>query len=415
MTSPEGSSRIVGRIEDLGDAFDLLAAYDREGGAFFERSGLGVSMSVADISMTAPLSTDSARELHGWLSRIDEELGGTGRSIAIGTFPFDRSGPGHLLLGERTVRRTTDGETLQIGVWDASVGPQRLPSFERVIEPVVHDAFTGHQLRDSPSAADYGRGVAVAVDRIRTGELRKVVLARTIEVNAGRRLDPRRLAHRLRAVNPDAYTFAAPTTGILVGASPELLVSRFGRVVRSNPLAGSAARSGDPDEDRENASRLLASVKDHEEHAIVVDALAARLAPFCRELSWDPVPTLLETPNVWHLSTKFRGLLRDPAPGVLELVQALHPTPAVAGEPRDAALGLIAELEPFDRGSYAGPVGWVDARGNGEWGIALRCAEVDGPRARLFAGGGIVSGSDPVAELAETQAKFRPMQFALEA
>ena len=413
MTSPEGSSRIVGRIEDLGDAFDLLAAYDREGGAFFERSGLGVSMSVADISMTAPLSTDSARELHGWLSRIDEELGGTGRSIAIGTFPFDRSGPGHLLLGERTVRRTTDGETLQIGVWDGSVGPQRLPSFERVIEPVVHDAFTGHQLRDSPSAADYGRGVAVAVDRIRTGELRKVVLARTIEVNAGRRLDPRRLAHRLRAVNPDAYTFAAPTTGILVGASPELLVSRFGRVVRSNPLAGSAARSGDPDEDRENASRLLASVKDHEEHAIVVDALAARLAPFCRELSWDPVPTLLETPNVWHLSTKFRGLLRDPAPGVLELVQALHPTPAVAGEPRDAALGLIAELEPFDRGSYAGPVGWVDASGDGEWAIALRCAELHGDHATLYAGAGIVAGSRPDAEVDETERKFRAFLDAL--
>jgi len=413
VTSPEGSSRIVGRIEDLGDAFDLLAAYDREGGAFFERSGLGVSMSVADISMTAPLSTDSARELHGWLSRIDEELGGTGRSIAIGTFPFDRSGPGHLLLGERTVRRTTDGETLQIGVWDASVGPQRLPSFERVIEPVVHDAFTGHQLRDSPSAADYGRGVAVAVDRIRTGELLKVVLARAIEVSAGRRLDHRRLPHRLRAVNPDAYTFAAPTTGILVGASPELLVSRFGRVVRSNPLAGSAARSGDPDEDRENASRLLASVKDHEEHAIVVDALAARLAPFCRELSWDPVPTLLETPNVWHLSTKFRGLLRDPAPGVLELVQALHPTPAVAGEPRDAALGLIAELEPFDRGSYAGPVGWVDASGDGEWAIALRCAELNGDHATLYAGAGIVAGSRPDAEVDETERKFRAFLDAL--
>lgn len=413
MTSPEGVSRIAGRIEDLGDAFDLLAAYDPGGGAFFERSGLGVSMSIANISITATLSTDSARELHGWLSRIDEELGGTGRSIAIGTFPFDRSRPGRLLLGERTVRRTMDGETLQIGVWDESVGPQRLPSFERVIEPVVHDGFTGQQLRDSPSAADYGRGVGEAVDRIRTGELRKVVLARTMEVNAGRRLDPRRLAHRLRAVNPDAYTFAAPTTGIIVGASPELLVSRFGRVVRSNPLAGSAARSGDPDEDRENAARLLASAKDHEEHAIVVDALATTLAPFCRELSWDPVPTLLETPNVWHLSTKFRGLLRDPAPGVLELVEALHPTPAVAGEPRDAALEVIAELEPFDRGSYAGPVGWVDASGDGEWAIALRCAELRGDHATLFAGAGIVAGSRPDAEVDETERKFRAFLDAL--
>jgi isochorismate synthase len=413
VTSPEGVSRVAGRIEDLGDAFDLLAAYDPGGGAFFERSGLGVSMSIANISITAPLSTDSARELHGWLSRFDEELGGTGRSIAIGTFPFDRSGPGRLLLGERTVRRTTDGETLQIGVWDESVGPQRLPPFERVIEPVVHDAFTGQQLRDSPSAADYGRRVAEAVDRIRTGELGKVVLARTMEVNAGRRLDPRRLVHRLRAVNPDAYTFAAPTTGIIVGASPELLVSRFGRVVRSNPLAGSAARSGDPDEDRENAARLLASAKDHEEHAIVVDALATTLASFCRELSWDPAPTLLETPNVWHLSTRFRGLLREPSPGVLELVEALHPTPAVAGEPRDAALGLIAELEPFERGSYAGPVGWVDASGDGEWAIALRCAELRGDHATLYAGAGIVAGSRPDAEVDETERKFRAFLDAL--
>jgi isochorismate synthase len=413
VTSPEGVSRVAGRIEDLGDAFDLLAAYDPGGGAFFERSGLGVSMSIANISITAPLSTDSARELHGWLSRFDEELGGTGRSIAIGTFPFDRSGPGRLLLGERTVRRTTDGETLQIGVWDESVGPQRLPPFERVIEPVVHDAFTGQQLRDSPSAADYGRRVAKAVDRIRTGELRKVVLARTMEVNAGRRLDPRRLVHRLRAVNPNAYTFAAPTTGIIVGASPELLVSRFGRAVRSNPLAGSAARSGDPDEDRENAARLLASAKDHEEHAIVVDALGTTLASFCRELSWDPAPTLLETPNVWHLSTRFRGLLREPSPGVLELVEALHPTPAVAGEPRDAALEVIAELEPFERGSYAGPVGWVDASGDGERAIALRCAELRGDRATLYAGAGIVAGSRPDAEVDETERKFRAFLDAL--
>jgi len=244
--------------------------------------------------------------------------------------------------------------------------------------------------------------------------LRKVVLARTIEVDAGRELDARRLAHRLRAVNPDAFTFATPTTaGTLVGASPELLVSRFGREVRSNPLAGSAARSGDPDEDRANADALLASAKDREEHAIVVEAIAEVLRPFCRELTWDPVPTLLETPNVWHLSTRFRGLLREPPPGVLELVRVLHPTPAVAGEPRDAALGVIEELEPFDRGSYAGPVGWMDATGDGEWAIALRCAELRGDRATLYAGAGIVAGSIPDAEVDETERKFRAFLDAL--
>src|SRR5262249_5103500 len=179
---------------------------------------------------------------------------------------------------------------------------------------------------------------------------------RTIEVEAGRTLDPRTLARRLRAVDPAAFTFAAPTRdGVIVGASPELLLSRFGREVRSNPLAGSAARSGDPEEDRASGARLLASTKDHEEHAIVVDAIAGNelawtLGRFVRGLPWAPGRVWLETPNVWPLSPGFGGLPREPAPGALELVRALHPTPAVAGEPRDVSLAAIGELEPFARG-----------------------------------------------------------------
>jgi isochorismate synthase len=414
VTSSEGASRLSGRTDELGEAFDLLAAYDPRGGAFFERAGVGVSMSHSNISMSASFSGDAASDLHGWLAGIDSDVGGEGRSCVIGTFPFDRSGRGDLLLGERTVRRTTPGETLQIGIWDDAVGPARLPSFERVVEPLRHDAFTARQLRESPSADVFADAVAGSVERIRAGDLRKVVLARTIDVDADRRLDPRRLAHRLRAVNQDAFTFAVPTpTGTLVGASPELLVSRFGREVRSNPLAGSAARSGDPSEDRENGARLLASAKDHEEHAIVVDAVAGVLGPLCRELSWDPEPVLLETPNVWHLSTRFRGLLREPAPGVLELVRALHPTPAIAGEPREVALDTIGELEPFDRGAYGGPVGWMDANGDGEWAIALRCAELRGEHATLYAGAGIVSDSRPGAEVEETERKFLAFLDAL--
>jgi isochorismate synthase len=414
VTSSGGVSRLAGKTDELGEAFDLLAAYDPRGGAFFERAGLGVSMSYANVSMTGSLAGDAASELRGWLARIDSDLGGEGHSIAIGTFPFDRSSIGHLLLGERIVRRTTPGETLQIGIWDDAVGPPRLPPFERVVEPLLHEAFTAKQLHESPSADVYADAVTGSVERIRAGDLRKVVLARTIEVDAERRLDPRRLAHRLRVVNQDAFTFAVPTpTGTLVGASPELLVSRFGREIRSNPLAGSAARSGDPLQDRENGASLLASAKDHEEHEIVVDAIAATLGPFCRELSWDPEPVLLETPNVWHLSTRFRGLLREPAPGVLELVQTLHPTPAIAGAPRSGALQTIAELEPFDRGAYAGPVGWVDASGDGEFAIALRCAVLRGERATLYAGAGIVAGSQPEAEVDETDRKFRAFLDAL--
>jgi isochorismate synthase len=244
--------------------------------------------------------------------------------------------------------------------------------------------------------------------------LRKVVLARTIEVTAERELDARLLAHRLRAVDPDAFTFAVPTDdGVLVGASPELLVSRRGLEVRSNPLAGSAPRSGDPEEDRANADALVASAKDREEHAIVVDAVAETLGPFCSELAWDPEPILRETPNVWHLSTRFRGSLAEPVHTVMDLVEALHPTPAVAGDPREAALETIAELEPFNRGRYAGAVGWVDADGDGEWAIALRCAELRGDRAILFAGAGIVAGSDSASERDETERKFRAFLDAL--
>jgi isochorismate synthase len=252
------------------------------------------------------------------------------------------------------------------------------------------------------------------------------VLARTTGVQAGRLLDGRRLAHRLRAVDPLAYTFIVPISAgddemhdppdrlpTLVGASPELLLSRRGSEILSNPLAGSAPRSGDPEEDRANADALVGSSKDREEHAIVVEAVAETLGPFCDELKRDPEPVLRETPNVWHLSTQFRGRLKGPAPTALDLVAELHPTPAVAGAPREAALDLIGELEPFDRGRYAGPVGWMDANGDGEWAIALRCARLQDEEATLYAGAGVVADSDPAKELEETERKFRAFLDAL--
>ena len=195
--------------------------------------------------------------------------------------------------------------------------------------------------------------------------------------------------------------------GILVGASPELLLSRRGAIVRSTPLAGTAPRAGDPDEDRANAEALAASSKDREEHAIVVAAVAETLEDLCGDLRWDREPVLEPTANVWHLATRFEGRLRDPAVTALDVVAELHPTPAVCGTPRPIARATIAELEPFDRGSYAGPVGWMDAAGDGEWAIALRCARLDGERATLFAGAGIVAGSEPAAEIDETERKFR--------
>ena len=409
MSPSADASQQGGRIQQLGDAFDLLAAYSG-GGFLFERAGSGVSASPPMVA-TAPLAS-----VPGMLADVDRVIAGGGRTVAIGTIPFRDADGTTLSVATRTARRTAPGETALIEVGDDVVARSESSfarMFDRMPGSIPREPFTARQLDAIPAPEGYAAAVAEVVRRLDAG-LRKVVLARTIEVDAGRELDARRLAHRLRAVNPDAFTFVTPTTaGILVGASPELLVSRFGREVRSNPLAGSAARSGDPDEDRANADALLASAKDREEHAIVVEWIARALRPFCRELTWDAAPTLLETPNVWHLSTRFRGLLREPSPDVLELVGALHPTPAVAGDPREAALEVIGEFEPFDRGSYAGPVGWMDASGDGEWAIALRCAELRGDRATLYAGAGIVAGSQPEGEVDETERKFRAFLDAL--
>ena len=380
----------------LGAAFDLLAAYGAPAGAFFERAGVGVA-------------TSGVRERVAPREAVNRLRSGGG-AVAIGALPFDDADVGSLAIGARSVSRHTSGAGASLDGFDD--GPE--DTFELMRGGIAADAFTAAQVREVPTAAVYEDAVRAATERIRDGELRKVVLARTIEVEAGRELDPRRLAHRLRAVNPDAFTFAMPTHGgVLVGASPELLVARHGSVVTSNPLAGSAPRSGDPDEDRANAEALRASPKNREEHQIVVDAVAETLLPVCDELAWDPEPVLLETPNVWHLSTRFRGVLRAPAPTVIELVTALHPTPAVGGTPTAAALAAIRDLEPIDRGLYAGPVGWVDAAGDGEWAIALRCALLRGSHATLYAGAGIVAASEPAAEADETDRKFRAFLDAL--
>jgi isochorismate synthase len=416
MNDPAVPPLLESRAVPLGEAFDLLAAYRPPDGVFFERRGRGVAGTGA-----FPTLTFGAADPSGLTHVVDVLRSSVRRShdlapVAMGAIGFRGSGGRalELVIPGTVVLRDHRGRTWRLDTNEVGGEADDPPPFEPVVGGTPHEPFAEIQLHEVPPSDAYAEAVREVVDRIRRGRMRKVVLARTTEVTAQRELDPRLLASRLRAVDPAAYTFAAPTDdGVLVGASPELLVSRRGLEVRSNPLAGSAPRSGDPDEDRTNADTLAGSAKDREEHAIVVDAVAETLRPFCAELAWDPEPSLRETPNVWHLSTRFRGVLRDPAPTALDLVAALHPTPAVAGEPREEALDVIDELEPFDRGRYAGPVGWVDADGDGEWAIALRCAELRGDRAVLYAGAGIVAGSDPLRELAETERKFRAFLDAL--
>jgi menaquinone-specific isochorismate synthase len=263
--------------------------------------------------------------------------------------------------------------------------------------------------------ASWCAAVAAAVQRITAGDLAKVVLARDLLVSADSPLDPRRLLRRLAARFPDCWTFAVDG---LLGATPELLLRKTGRELSARVLAGTAPR-GAGDQDERLAAGLLGSAKDRAEHELAVDSLVRALDPYCTRLTAPAEPSLLTLANLRHLASDVVGTQRRTGArgraGLLELVGAVHPTAAVCGTPTADAAGLIAELEGMDRGRYAGPVGWLDAHGNGEFGLALRCAELTGSNgARLFAGCGIVAGSDPVAELAETQAKFAAFQAALE-
>ncbi|WP_449065226.1 isochorismate synthase [Planomonospora algeriensis] len=285
------------------------------------------------------------------------------------------------------------------------------------LEPVAATPRGGWRVRPVPAPEDYRKAVRRAVEIFEDAAgdpdgLRKVVLARTLELDGDGPVDLREL---LRPLAGRDLSFAAPLPGgrTLIGASPELLVSRRGRSVLSNPLAGSAARSADPAEDRRRAEALTASAKDLYEHRLVVEAVADALQPYCAQLEVPYTPELTSTETMWHLSTRVTGVLRDPGTPSLALAAALHPTPAVCGTPRAEARRVIGELEPFDRGAYTGLVGWTDAAGDGEWAVTIRCAEVAERTLRLFAGAGIVPGSDPERELAETSAKFRTMLLAL--
>jgi menaquinone-specific isochorismate synthase len=259
-------------------------------------------------------------------------------------------------------------------------------------------------------ANEWQAAVRTAVAQIQAGRLEKVVLTRDLLATSDTDIDPRYLLRRLAARFPTCFTFACDG---LVGATPELLLSRVGRRVASHVLAGSVRRGRDDAEDTELGDWLLASAKNRQEHAISVRSVRDILWAYCAELDVPAEPGLLRLANVQHLATDVHGTLAGEATA-LGLVGALHPTAAVCGSPTSVAAELIRQTEGMDRGRYTGPVGWAGAGGDGEWGIALRCAEVAGPSMRLFAGGGIVAHSDPDAELAEAQVKLRAMRDAIE-
>jgi menaquinone-specific isochorismate synthase len=407
-----GTLRTV-RDQDAGELLDLLPT---DGALSWVRHGEGLVGwgEAARLEVTGP---GALAEAAAWWAEytagldVDDRLGVPGSGpVLFASIAFDPvAGTSVFVVPETTVGRR-DGRT-----WVTAAAGEE-PDL-RAIAPPADDA-PPPRLRYADGALDpasWCAAVAAAVGRITAGDLAKVVLARDLLVSADAPLDPRRLLRRLAARFPACWTFAVDG---LLGATPELLLRRTGRELSSRVLAGTAPRGAGADDDR-LAAALLGSPKDRAEHALAVDSLVDALAPYCTRLSAPAEPSLLTLANVRHLATDVVGTQRRRGPsgraGLLELVGAVHPTAAVCGTPSADAAALIRASEGMDRGRYAGPVGWLDSQGNGEFGLALRCAELTGANgARLFAGCGIVAGSDPVAELAETQSKFAAFQAALE-
>jgi menaquinone-specific isochorismate synthase len=453
---PPPPGPLVARTRRVDGDVDLLAVAGHDG-LLFERGRAGLAGRGEALRIPWPGGDPAAaaRTVAAELAGIatDDEVGLPGCGpVAFGALPFRPGAPSELVVPRVLAGRAADGTR-----WVTVVEPTGAPGTDEPPDAArrghdgssrgtvdrsadddggdavlaqlvaVRQAATGgtsppprrYAVESTMDPAEWcalvERATKVLANRPAAGTpgapaLAKVVLAREIRVTADRPLDRVAVLSRLRTAYPDCHLVSVDG---LVGASPELLVSRAGDVVRSHPMAGTAPRGGDPTTDQRLAASLLASAKDRAEHQITIDMVHDTLLGWCSYLDYEAEPSVVAVANVQHLATLVEGRLSRPAPSVLELVAALHPTPAVAGWPRDEAVAWINAHEGFDRSRYAGTVGWVDGRGNGTWAVAVRCAEVDGPTARVFAGNGVVVDSDPQAELAETQAKLQALLSAI--
>ena len=373
---------------DDGAPVDLVT-FAGAGGYVFEQEGHGLA------GRGEALRIDLPAGLGGDLSIVAEILAALGDgAVALGALPFDRDASASLVVPRAVVRRDGGGRQ-----WLTTIGAT--PSPEDPPPGPLPDGFSLTSPRSHPEWQDT---IAEAVDAIERGDLDKVVVAREVLVEANRPIVVPDVLERLRALYPACVVFSVD--GFL-GASPELLTERRGSAVRSHPLAGTFPRSGDPHADGILAAELVASVKDQREHRFVIEEIERVLRPMCAALDVPADPSIMQLRNVLHLGTEIGGTLRPPAPTALDIAAALHPTPAVAGTPRDVALEFIAQHEDMQRGWYAGPVGWFDLNGDGELAVALRCVRIEGTAVDLYAGAGIVSGSDPDAEFDETVLKMR--------
>jgi menaquinone-specific isochorismate synthase len=418
VLSRQETGRLLVRTTAITDPGDLLARVPQPDVVAWVHHGAGLAGWGEAIRVTLPAGDDRFTAAEKWLRSVFDSLDvddrvrvrGSG-PVAFGTFTFDASSDGSVLIIPRTVL----GRDGRGRAWLTTVtapGEQAAGWPPPLTGGLA--APEGLRWRDgSLPGPRWEQAVAKAVATIKAGGLRKVVLARDVFATADEPIDARVLLRRLAARYPDCFTFACDG---MLGATPELLVRRAGHQVSALVLGGTLPRGADPAEDKALGEELLASAKNNEEHAYAVESIRDALGLLCDTLDVDARPSLLKFPNLQHLGTRVRGTLADGQTlrSALALAAAVHPPAAVCGTPTGTALDLIRELEHMDRERYAGPVGWVDANGNGEWGIALRCGQLSGRTARLFAGCGIVAGSEPAAELAETLVKLQPMRGALE-
>ena len=370
----------------------------RGDGYLFVRDGVGIAG--RGVAARVPIA-----DVPRFLDSIEhtDEVGGV-HPLALGVVPFEPGAACRLVVPAVVVGKAADGRRWVTTIDDADEaligGPRPVP--------------TAQQYTVGPRSPvdSYLSAVATARDAVRAGMLTKAVIAREVLVSSPDPIDVHAVLIRLKAMFGRSFRYSVDG---LIGASPELLIAVTDHEVRSHPLAGTTPRTGDPDTDHRAAAELLASEKNQIEHRVVIDMIHDTLLPWCSYLDWEADPSIVTVANVQHLGTAMEGRLSDPRPNVLELVAALSPTPALGGFPRADALALIARTEGFVRGRYGGAVGWVDAAGDGTWAVAIRCAELsaDGRQARLVAGGGIVADSDPLSELAETQAKLQAMLSAI--
>ena len=357
---------------------------------------------------------DRFKEAHKWWQQILSEFTIQNNVHGIGTgpilftsFAFDPKDTSELIIPKIIIGQR-NGKS-----WITWIGDQKQPDIRKIEISSQSGEITW--ANGTVEEEKWRNQVSKAIDAIKSGRLEKVVLARDLKANSTTKIDLNNLLQKLEIEYPSTWVFLVDG---LVGATPELLVRLNKSLITSRVLAGTIQKTGNEDRDLALAASLAKSSKDLEEHEYAVKSVADSLAPFCSSTNVPESPFVLHLSNVMHLATDVTGVLNDSAKqaDIFTLIENLHPTAAVCGTPTNVAKKLISELETMNRSRYAGPVGWIDAQGDGEIAIALRCGELsdDYKSIRIFAGCGIVAGSDPITEYAESQAKLMPMRTALE-